>query len=184
MSDKPKQDGNDNTIGERIAKHLDGAAAVNLSEPSPGDLERVVDAYRVLRYAYKSAQDAFEIMKKQMVLALNHRIEAEKERDEARVEVELVAKQREIAIANEGQLNILIGEERAKNAELLHRLELADEGFKTERIWEAKSAQLEQERNEYKRLAESWMADYDKMVEKHEPKSAVESSPVESEGEK
>src|ERR1700677_4987332 len=84
MSDKPKQDGNDNTIGERIAKHLDGAAAVNLSEPSPGDLERVVDAYRVLRYAYEDAQERIEHLEMVVESKQEHLDTMTKERDEAR----------------------------------------------------------------------------------------------------
>lgn len=35
-----------------VMKALDGVAAVNLAEPSPGDLERIVNAYNEERIAY------------------------------------------------------------------------------------------------------------------------------------
>jgi len=103
MSDKPKQDGNDNTIGERIAKHLDGAAAVNLSEPSPGDLERVVDAYRVLRYAYEDAQERIEHLEMVVESKQEHLDTMTKERDEARGlrqcnDAQMSSGEREVAI--------------------------------------------------------------------------------------
>lgn len=52
-------------------------------------------------------------------------------------------------------------------------LEQRDQAYKVALDRKAQIHKLRRERDEYKRLAESWMNDYDKIKEKYEPTEAV-----------